>query len=156
MVGRKGDDAWCVDSFFTHEGLDGYMNRNAREITSPEYSKSMRQKPMISRALRPAMPSAGRAQKGWIMLVQASPHAMASPIFSGPMPRAAPAGIMIGPWTAHCPPPEGTKILTNPAERKENRGKVRSVEMCTKACDTALASDTPSAFVPIIRPMMPA
>lgn len=30
-------------------------------------------------------------------------------------PNASAAFIMIGPWIAHCPPPEGMKIFTSPA-----------------------------------------
>ena len=46
----------------------------------PETTRSMRQKPMISLALSFAIARAGSAQKGWMRLVQASPHAIAIPV----------------------------------------------------------------------------
>ena len=43
---------------------------------------------------------------------------------AGETPREFPAGITIGACTAHCPPPEGTKKFTIPADRNVNTGKV--------------------------------
>ena len=54
------------------------------------------QKPMMSLALSLAMAKAGKAQKGWMRLVQASPQEMAMPVNPGATPRAAPAVNMYG------------------------------------------------------------
>ena len=89
------------------------------------------------------MPSAGSAQNGWIILVHWSPQAMAMAVRPAAMFISAPAGIMMGPWTAHWPPPEGTKKLTIPAARKDSMGNVTLVEILTKNWEMTPASDTP-------------
>ena len=61
---------------------------------------------------------------GCIRLVQASPQAIDIAVREGCTPKAAPAGIIIGACTAHCPPPEGTKTFTKPALRNVSIGKV--------------------------------
>ena len=57
---------------------------------------------------------------------------------------------MIGPCTAHWPPPEGTKMFTTPAPRKDQKGSVSAEEMATKPLARAEASP-----VPTIMPMIP-
>ena len=49
-------------------------------IIIPDTTRSMRQKPMISFALSLAIANAGKAQNGWMRLVQASPQAIAIPV----------------------------------------------------------------------------
>src|SRR5690606_29075442 len=98
----------------------------------------------------------GSAQNGWIMLVQASPQAMAMAVTVGETPRAWAAGSMIGPCTAHWPPPEGTKMLTTPALRKASSGKVSAEDQEMNASVTWRPRDTPSALAPIMMPMIPA
>ena len=49
---------------------------------SPERIRLNKQNPIMSRAFRPAIASAGRAQNGWIMLVQESPQAIAMAILA--------------------------------------------------------------------------
>ena len=61
------------------------------------------------------MPSRAMAQKGWTMLVNSSPQARAMRVLGNDTPRSAAAFTMMGPCTAVCPPPEGTKRLTRPA-----------------------------------------
>ncbi len=39
---------------------------------------------------------------------------------------------MMGPWTPHWPPPEGTKKFTTPADRKVKNGKVVWLEKVEK------------------------
>ena len=56
----------------------------------------MMQKPMMSFAFSLAMARAGKAQKGWMRFVQASPHEMAMPVKPGSTPKAAPAVNMMG------------------------------------------------------------
>src|SRR5690554_4890385 len=102
------------------------------------------------------MANAGSAQNGWIILVQASPQAIAMAVFAASTPSAAPAGIIMGACTAHCPPPEGTKKLTIPALQKVNSGNVVSLETETKACEITPAKDAPSGPTAVIMPMMPA
>ena len=111
---------------------------------------------MMSRAPRPTIPSSGSAQNGWIMLVQASPQAMAMAVTVGETPRACAAGSMIGPCTAHWPPPEGTNTLTTPALRKASSGKVSAEDQEMNASVICRPSEMPSALAPIIMPMMPA
>ena len=82
----------------------------------------MMQKPMMSFALSFAMAKAGKAQKGWMRLVQASPHEMAMPVKPGATPRAAPAVNMMGAWIAQCPPPDGTNMFRMAAQKKVNNG----------------------------------
>ena len=90
------------------------------------------------------------------MLVHWSPQAMAMAVRPFSMPIAAPAGIMMGPCTAHWPPPEGTKKFTTPAARKDSMGKVTLLEMFTKNSEITPARDTPSALAATIMPMIPA
>ena len=66
------------------------------------------------------------------------------------------AGMTMGAWTAHWPPPEGRKKLMIPADRKVSMGKVMSLEMLVKKLAMMEARDTPSALAATIRPMMPA
>ena len=107
-------------------------------------------------APKPAIPKAGKAQKGWIIFVHASPQAMAIADFAAETPIACPAGMIIGACTTHCPPPEGTKKFTTPALKKENIGKVVFVEMLTKKSDIKIAKDCPFASTPVMMPMIPA
>ena len=111
---------------------------------------------MMLRAFRPAMPSAGKAQKGWIILVHWSPQAMAMAARPASMPIVVEAGMTMGACTAHWPPPEGTKKLMMPADRKVSTGKVTLLEMLVKKSAIIPARDTPSWFSATIRPMMPA
>ena len=111
---------------------------------------------MMSLAFSPATPRAGRAQKGWIMLVHWSPQAMAMAARPASTPSLAEAGMTIGPWTAHWPPPEGTKKFTTPADRNVHTGKLTVVEMFTKKSEMMPARHTSLALVAVIRPMMPA
>src|SRR5665648_1290126 len=115
--------------------------RNPPQTTIPTKNRVIRQKPMISLADSPAIPSAGSAQNGCIILVQASPQAIAMPVIAELTPSSAPAGIIIGPCTPHCPPPEGTKIYTKPAERKVNSGKVIVVEIAKTPIQNTTARD---------------
>ena len=91
-----------------------------------------------------------------IMFVHWSPQAMAIAMRPASMPMSAPAGIMMGPCTAHWPPPEGTKKFTIPAARKDSMGKVTLVEMLTKNSEMTLARDTFCSLEATIRPIMPA
>ena len=50
-------------------------------------------------------------------------------------PICVAASIIIGPCTAHCPPPLGTNTFTIPALIKVNIGNVVSLEMLTKKAD---------------------
>ncbi len=90
------------------------------------------------------------------MLVQASPQAIAMAVTSGATPSAAPAGSMIGPCTAHWPPPEGTKTLTSPALRKASTGKLSADDQAMKVSVTCRPRDKPAALAPTIIPMIPA
>ena len=65
-------------------------------MINPVTNRSMMQKPMMSLALSLAMAKAGKAQKGWMRLVQASPHEMAIPVKPGATPKAAPAVNIMG------------------------------------------------------------
>lgn len=105
----------------------------------------------MSRTLSPAMASTGNAQNGWIILVHASPHPTAIAVFATSAPTSRAAWIMIGPCTAHCPPPEGIKKLTIPALINEKNGRVKSVEKLTN--QVAIMADSPE---PTIIPIIPA
>ena len=63
----------------------------------PETIRVITQYPMMSLAESPAIPRAGSAQNGWIMLVQESPHATDIAVTAGLVPMASPAGIMMEP-----------------------------------------------------------
>jgi hypothetical protein len=66
-------------------------------------------------------------------------------------PSAWAAGRIAGVWTAHCPPPEGTKKLTIPAEMKTRNGSVRSEATESSTFDIVSARPEPTMI-----PMMPA
>ena len=91
-------------------------------MINPVTNKSMMQKPMMSLALSLAMAKAGKAQKGWMRLVQASPHEIAIPVKPGATPKAAPAVNMMGAWIAQWPPPDGTNMFRMAAQKKVNKG----------------------------------
>src|SRR5690554_2867025 len=109
------------------------------EITAPVMNSWIRQKPMMYLALRPAMASTGRDQKGCSRLVQASPQATAMATRETSTPSASAAGSMTGACTAHWPPPEGTKRLTMPALMKDQKGSEVSVAKETSASDMLAA-----------------
>ena len=67
------------------------------------------------------------------------------------IPSDCAAGMTIGAWIAHCPPPEGIKKLTIPALRNVNRLNVCSLEMLMNHSDTDAASPDCA-----IMPMIPA
>src|SRR5690606_16138217 len=120
---------------FVQSGLDvrsrqtawRYSQGRPIEITLPETIRRIRQKPMMSLAFRPALASTGRAQQGCSMLVQESPQATAMAVRAISASKAWVAAITTGLCTAHCPPPEGTKILTRPALMKVQKGRVVAV-----------------------------
>ena len=105
----------------------------------------------MSRTRRPATASSGTAQNGWIMLVHWSPYAIAmiTTDWSTPWASAAPANR--GAISANWPPPEGTNMLSSPAERKASTPSVPGLETSMK--NSLMISTRPVA--PII-PMMPA
>src|SRR5699024_10893589 len=82
---------------------------------------------MMSLALRPAIANTGKAQNGCSKLVHASPQATAIATRGISTPKASALAITTGLWTAHCPPPDGTNILTIPALIKVQSAKVLSV-----------------------------
>ena len=84
------------------------------------------------------------------MLVVWSPKATAMAVTVGETPSSIAAGIMTGPCTAHCPPPDGTKRFTRAAERKQYTGKVTWVENETNAWEMS-----PASPLCCIMPMMP-
>ena len=94
-------DACCLDDL-----VYGFAWNHIAQIKSPpmiiipETTRSMRQKPMMSFALSLAIANAGNAQKGWMRLVQASPHAIAIPVRPWSTLSASPAANMIGAWIA--------------------------------------------------------
>lgn len=100
------------------------QRNSPKEMIIPVIIRLIRQNPMMSFAPNLAIASAGIAQNGCIRLVQASPQAIDIAVREGCTPKAAPAGIIIGACTAHCPPPEGTKTFTKPALRNVSIGKV--------------------------------
>ena len=69
-------------------------------MIKPVIARSIRQNPMMSLALSLAMANAGKAQKGWMRLVHASPQAMEMPVSPGSTPRFAPAVKKTGAWIA--------------------------------------------------------
>ncbi|KGP90572.1 hypothetical protein N780_04025 [Pontibacillus chungwhensis BH030062] len=110
---------------------------------------TIKQKPIMSLALRPAIAKAGNAQNGWIIFVQASPQATAIAVFGIETPNSFAASSIIGACTAHCPPPEGTKKFTIPALMNAKNGNVNSVEMFTNQEDISCANPE-ATIIPII------
>src|SRR5258708_34134448 len=80
-----------------------------------------------------AMARIGNAQNGWIMLAVCSPIAVAIAVSAGSTFRFTAAGIMNGPCTAQCPPPEGTTRLMMLDETNDQNAKDSSVEKGPKA-----------------------
>ena len=74
----------------------------------------------MSRARMPVMPSSGMAQKGWKRFVWASPTANAMVALPTGTPMRWAASMTEGPMTVHSPPPDGTKMLTMPAESTDS------------------------------------
>src|SRR5699024_1178760 len=109
------------------------------------------QNPIISRAFNPAIARSGKDKKGGIIFVHESPHAIAIVDLAGSTPSSNAAGIIIGACTAHCPPPEGTKILMIPALINANKGKVNVVD--TSINHNEMFSESPDE---IIIPIIPA
>ena len=82
------------------------------------------------------IPRSGKAQKGCSILVIWSPYARAIIDLGIETPSLVADSIIIGPWIAHCPPPLGTKIFTNPALIKVKIGnatKARKTENIVKS-----------------------
>ena len=64
-------------------------------------------------------------------------------------PSSIAACIAIGPWTAHCPPPEGINKFRSAPLKKEEIGSVCAVEISTKRLTTLCASPV-VAIIPAI------
>ena len=115
----------------------------------PEYNKVMTQNPIMSLIFSPAIAKSGTAQNGWIILVQASPHATAVTTLAGSIPKSSAAGKMIGACIAHCPPPEGTNIFNTPLDKKAKKGNVCSLATCVMPSDIQTANPE-ALIIPII------
>jgi hypothetical protein len=110
----------------------------------PVRTRCITQEPMTSLAFNPAMASIGNAQKGCTRLVQAFPQATAIAARAASVPSASAAGRITGAWTAYWPPPEGTKKLTTPAERKVQNGSVWAVAKPKSQFEMETASHDPT------------
>ena len=77
------------------------MNKKPILIIIPENKRTSTQKPITSFARKPATARAGNAQKGWIIFVQASPHAIAIAVFAKSAFNEAAASNIIGACTDH-------------------------------------------------------
>ena len=115
----------------------------------PDTIVHITQYPIMSLALSPTTPSNGRAQKGWIWFVQPSPHAKAMTVCGMLALIADAAFIMTGPCMAHCPPPEGTNILTSPAARNVIIGNVVGVAIFTNHRDRLSTIPDPTIMLDI-------
>ena len=69
----------------------------------------------------------------------------------GSTPSRCAASSTIGPWTANCPPPEGTNRLTRPAATKVSSPNVAGDATPTKASDSTEISP-----VAVMMPRIPA
>ncbi len=87
---------------------------------------------MMSRIPRPAIASSGSVQNGWIMLVQASPHATPMAVFAMSAFNPSAASIIIGPCTPYWPPPDGTNMFTSPPPMNAQKGSVSADEILKK------------------------
>ena len=104
----------------------------------------------MSRAFSPVIPRRGSAQKGWSMLVNWSPYAMAMMPRGKSNPKAWQDSSTSGPCTAHWPPPLGTKTLRTPDEVNKATGSQAREVAPTKPS----ANHVPNS-VPVTMPMMP-
>ena len=102
--------------------------------------------PIISRAPILATARTGTRTRGWIRLVHWSPSATPMATRGRSAPICWAAAIMSGPWTAHCPPPDGIKRLRNPPERNAQIGRVPALEKDTKN-STMIATSPESSMM---------
>src|SRR5690625_462029 len=105
---------------------------------------------MMSLAFNPAMASTGKDQKGCKRLVHASPQATAMATRAISASNAWALAMTTGLCTAHCPPPEGTKIFTIPALIKVQKASVFWVAKETNQSEMDAAS--PDSIMMAIMP----
>ena len=97
------------------------------------------------------MLSSGSAQNGCSMLVVWSPYATVMTILpTSVMPTWAAVCSAIGPWIAHCAPPDGTKKLMRHAAKNDMSGIVCAVPAVAK--NRAMVSTRPDDSIMAMMP----